>query len=597
MIAVMGVALSEGNPQILINGYDWEGQVCGTGALAEYKLVYYPQPTNLQFSVCLKNCTSFGGMCVGYKPDASSTYSKQAEQYEQFVRGNYSWCFLTYPTIEAPGINRCVPDITLLQQGLNMTSSFNLPVNTSSFFGELLGEQLSSFQEYFTNGSQVVNDLLASLERNKDYLIITAAVGLVVGVIYMFLLQLFACPIVWLTIVAVQLVLAGAAVIVFVHVGVLDPQQLPGEVADQIGKLPFPSAQSETERNIYIGIGAVLAVAAVIVFLLILVLFTRINMAIKVIQQAAKAIRAMPAMFIIPLVVWVIIMGVFAYWVVIFLFLASAGEFSAAESRYVWDDTLRYMILYHLFGLLWTRAFLSAVSELMIAGSVSQWYFPQKGSLSFPVLAAVKNTLRYHLGSAAFGSFIIAVVEMIRVLFNYFCAQMKAANQDNPVVKCMICCVNCCLACLERFINYLNRNAYIQVAIHGVSFCKGAKDGFSLLLRNCLRVAAITPISSVFVGLGKIFITAVTAFLGALIMTGFQVSQVANADPFVVIIMILIGGTVGASFMSVYSMAIDTVFQCYCMDEEWGSGSTSSEFKSFMKEQEQGTDSEMQDRQ
>lgn len=43
---------------------------------------------------------------------------------------------------------------------------------------------------------------------------------------------------------------------------------------------------------------------------------------------------------------------------------------------------------------------------------------------------------RYHLGSLAFGSLIIAIVQMIRVLLEYVDAKLK--GKENPVAKFFI---------------------------------------------------------------------------------------------------------------------------------------------------------------
>lgn len=38
-------------------------------------------------------------------------------------------------------------------------------------------------------------------------------------------------------------------------------------------------------------------------------------------------------------------------------------------------------------------------------------------------------------------------------------------GSQNPVARCIICCFKCCLWCLEKFIKFLNRNAYIMVSM------------------------------------------------------------------------------------------------------------------------------------
>lgn len=36
---------------------------------------------------------------------------------------------------------------------------------------------------------------------------------------------------------------------------------------------------------------------------------------------------------------------------------------------------------------------------------------------------------------------------------------------NNAVARFILCCLKCCFWCLERFIRYMNRNAYIMVSL------------------------------------------------------------------------------------------------------------------------------------
>jgi choline transporter-like protein 2/4/5 len=67
------------------------------------------------------------------------------------------------------------------------------------------------------------------------------------------------------------------------------------------------------------------------------------------------------------------------------------------------------------------------------------------------------------MGSIAFGSFIIALVQLIRIIFEYYRRKIQAANKDNPVVKFLLCYTSYLLACLERCVKFITKNAYIQV--------------------------------------------------------------------------------------------------------------------------------------
>ena len=68
---------------------------------------------------------------------------------------------------------------------------------------------------------------------------------------------------------------------------------------------------------------------------------------------------------------------------------------------------------------------------------------------------------RYHMGSIALGAFLIAVVQMIRILFEYYKKQIEKANKENPAIKAILCLTSYLLDCLERFIKFITKNAYI----------------------------------------------------------------------------------------------------------------------------------------
>ena len=45
------------------------------------------------------------------------------------------------------------------------------------------------------------------------------------------------------------------------------------------------------------------------------------------------------------------------------------------------------------------------------------------------------------------------------------------------VYKCIICCVECCLRCITKFLEFINKHAYIMISIKGDSFCTAAWEG------------------------------------------------------------------------------------------------------------------------
>merc|ERR1719362_1898106 len=58
------------------------------------------------------------------------------------------------------------------------------------------------------------------------------------------------------------------------------------------------------------------------------------------------------------------------------------------------------------------------------------------------------------MGSVAFGSFLIAVCQMLRFLFEYYRKKIKALPQ-NPVVKCLLCYTAYLLYMMEKCIKFI----------------------------------------------------------------------------------------------------------------------------------------------
>jgi len=147
------------------------------------------------------------------------------------------------------------------------------------------------------------------------------------------------------------------------------------------------------------------------------------------------------------------------------------------------------MFLYEMFGFFWIVAWIIAVQLFVTCCSVCMWYFGGHGSdegeggdKPAGVFISLKWAFRYHLGSLAWGAFIIAIVTTIRVVFEYFVYQYeKTELKDNIVFKIVTCCIRCYLKCLDCCVKFMNKNAYIQVALHNVSFCTGARQSFWII--------------------------------------------------------------------------------------------------------------------
>lgn len=87
------------------------------------------------------------------------------------------------------------------------------------------------------------------------------------------------------------------------------------------------------------------------------------------------------------------------------------------------------------------------------------------------------------------------------------------------LVKFAVACAKCCAWYLEKVVTYINRNAFIVVAIKGSAFCPSAARAVKLIVTNALRLLAVNSVGDVLMWLGKV----VTALSGCIV--AFAISE------------------------------------------------------------------------
>tara|TARA_B110000285_G_C15072796_1_gene588963 strand:- start:143 stop:871 length:729 start_codon:yes stop_codon:yes gene_type:complete len=146
--------------------------------------------------------------------------------------------------------------------------------------------------------------------------------------------------------------------------------------------------------------------------------------------------------------------------------------------------------------------------------AASTYYFdssPEKEG-DAEVMTGIKMAYFNHFGSLAIGSFIIAVIQFIRFIFEYVSEQAVKASGDNGAVKLIACIGDCILRCIEKIGDYINRAAYSYMAVTGDNFCTSAWNGFLLNMSYGLEFVWANTLATLFIFLGKLFIVVINCF-------------------------------------------------------------------------------------
>lgn len=391
-------------------------------------------------------------------------------------------------------------------------------------------------------------------------------------------MQFFAPLLVWVTVGAVNIV--GVGFVSYSWYNYYKVQQGNGadsRIADLI-------QSGNYNENLLLGIGVFVTIVVVAVLLMSIALRKRISLAISLIQETVKAVKSMPLVIFFPIWKYLVLLALTAWTIYIWAMLVTSGQKITGRISDMAEDkagvsfepnqAFQAMSLYVLFGYLWTFNWILAIAQTTIAGAVASWYWTRdkKAIPKSPVWKALKRTLRYHLGSLAIGALVVGVIQFIRVILLYIQSTMKK-NKESKIVQTLMTCLQCCFACIEKVVKFLNKNAYIEIAIYGYSFMTASKTAFQLLVRNAVRVAVIDRVGGFLFFLGKIMITMATCMVGAYALQATDEDQ-SRFWAVPLIIIAVLSYVISSLFMAVIDMAIDTIFLCFCEDSERNDGKT-----------------------
>jgi len=95
-----------------------------------------------------------------------------------------------------------------------------------------------------------------------------------------------------------------------------------------------------------------------------------------------------------------------------------------------------------------------------------------------PTLSSFVRASTLSLGSIAFGSLIVTLLELLRLVLN--AALQGAADDGHPIQVCLAMCASCFMEFIQSLVEYFNKYAYIEIALYGKGYIPAAKDTWRL---------------------------------------------------------------------------------------------------------------------
>jgi len=509
MLSIYGSAFGEAELSLLLGSVNYQGKSC-----AAHEVAFAPTTEDFGLLLCAENCTVTQSNIL-------------PESYES----NADWRGVCVSTDE---------------EGI-----FSIPGWQSDWFKSALEDMKNAWQ----------------------ILLVSALVSLVLTILIGLLIKYVACCVV---IISVSIVtLGGAATGYFLF-------------TESLG------ADYGANQRIV----AYIIWSLVVLFLIVICcLAQRIYLALEIIDAAVDVITDMVQLLFLPFLPMILGLAFISFWIVGLLYIhASFGTLESAstpsevvgitiQGQYIDETYMQYQASDDWFSnTTWACVFFLFINLQFIiyfnyyvnAGAISEWYFSRYQNLrenrgpkirgdaedelgSSPICDAICRFLRYNVGTVVFAAFVIAVIETLKAFVEYIRSHTQGDTCCMQVISKMLCCCICC-------VDFLNRQALIMSAMQGYAFCPGAQYSSKLIWNNLARVAIVQVVGGLAVKVGVLAVVGGTA---AFCVLALQWQQQVEHLTIPVITAVVIALIVSSLFLGVIDNAVDVVFFCFLVDENF----------------------------
>jgi hypothetical protein len=321
--------------------------------------------------------------------------------------------------------------------------------------------------ELFTSFSITVTRWMNDVVNSWYVIFVCGLVGgFILSWCWVVFVQYCAGPIIWLTIAGFYIAWIAGTLVLYVKGGVINIDNTLNQLSDAASSVQAALTsevsvsfnysistdiwltQEATDYTDYYKYGAYVCSGLFVVWVVVgVALFVKFITAIRIIQEASSALRAMPMLVFFPIITITAVAALTFWWIITSLYIFTIGEVSltdvssaAIEAAGVdnlnvnitigafkeWSsmDLKWYIFVYHLFGLYWTLNLLEAIGLMVVAGSVVIWYFTPEVDLKDQT---EEQQARYDITRPLFWSIKCSAVKVfIRFMtcascFNYCC--------------------------------------------------------------------------------------------------------------------------------------------------------------------------------
>ncbi|KAF1330104.1 Choline transporter-like protein, partial [Globisporangium splendens] len=357
MAVVAILAVHTGKPLSLVYGKEYNGDVCGDGNLTDRQLTAYPRLdqdllvaltagvndiTTVQFfGVCVASCPMAGTTTCTY--DNSSCWvaaqDSRAVLFRRIPVDSQNETVLAETCVDPVGAD---PECTNSKFVNGECSQVCHTKRVQKSVWKVEATTPNPLMEQLQGNLQVLGRFFNDMSAAKWFILLAGGVGaMMLGLVWLLVLQFFAGCMVWLTCFLVLLVLVLMSLFCSFRAGIIDADALSGlaflENATSSDSsmdglsLDDLTASTDSSSKLQLQVASyMLWFVTALVFVVLVAMHKRIHIAIAIIKESSKAIKTMPMLLLWPLVPTLLFVALVIYSVAIAACLISSEDLTSA---------------------------------------------------------------------------------------------------------------------------------------------------------------------------------------------------------------------------------------------------------------------------
>jgi len=168
---------------------------------------------------------------------------------------------------------------------------------------------------------------------------------------------------------------------------------------------------------------------------------------------------------------------------------------------------------------------------------------------------SAKLFFKNHMGTAAFGSFLLGVLGLVKFIVGILAAQaeiFKTKGEGSAIFAFIYKALYCFVWVFEKCFKHLTSTAYVWTMMDAKNFCPSAEKSLALYATNPVRMTLVGGIGDIFETLGSAAICAITTLFAYFIITHTAYYQSVVDSPITPIVVKKITFWMGKYFENIF---------------------------------------------